>query len=305
MNLPRRLFGSTGWNATCIGFGGAPIGYLKTERDNVNAILNYLLDEGVNLIDTAAVYPGSEEAIAHAIGHRRKEFLLVSKCGNRVADFTDPAWSPALITKTIDRSLKLLNTQVIDVMLLHSCDLQTLERGDAVAALVAAQKAGKIRWAGYSGDNQAAAHAASLADISVIETSISVADQANIDAVLPIARQRKLGVIAKRPIANAAWKDPGDQRGIYAGYASEYHHRLKLMDLSPAQLGANDWPELALRFTLSVTGVHCAIIGTTSISNARTNLFNAEKGPLPRDAVEKIRLAFTRAKGNQDWPGQQ
>ena len=66
---------------------------------------------------------------------------------------------------------------------------------------------GKIRHAGYSGDNDTAAYAAALPDVAVIETSISIADQANVEAVLQGA-EHNVGVIAKRPIANAAWKDP-------------------------------------------------------------------------------------------------
>ena len=72
-------FGRTGLQVSQLGFGAAPIGYLNTEREKVRKILNLMLDRGVNVIDTAASYEGSEEAIAEAIGHRRKEFVLISK----------------------------------------------------------------------------------------------------------------------------------------------------------------------------------------------------------------------------------
>src|SRR5215212_523907 len=74
-------FGRTGLDVSVLGYGAAPIGYLATEQEKVTRILNLLLDQGVNLIDTAASYKGSEEMIAKAIGHRRSEFVLVSKCG--------------------------------------------------------------------------------------------------------------------------------------------------------------------------------------------------------------------------------
>src|SRR5208282_5869656 len=104
-------------------------------------------------------------------------------------DLRAEPWSPDLISQTIDRSLRLLKTDVLDVMLLHSCDLETLKKGDALGALVQARAAGKIRFAGYSGDNDAAAYAAAHPDVAVIETSINLVDQANLDLVLPVAQK--------------------------------------------------------------------------------------------------------------------
>src|SRR5271170_5900545 len=103
-------FGKTGYQVSRLGFGGAPIGYLKTDQDRVGQILNLLLDAGMNLIDTASNYPGSEESIAKAIGHRRDQFVLVSKCGPALADLPGKAWSEDLILATVDRSLRNTKT---------------------------------------------------------------------------------------------------------------------------------------------------------------------------------------------------
>src|SRR6202035_2749558 len=96
-------FGKTGLQVSRLGVGAAPIGYLKTDQDRAAAVLNLLLDSGVNLIDTAASYQGSEETIGKAVGHRRAEFVLVSKCGQKVPDTDGPDWSAKLITQTVDR----------------------------------------------------------------------------------------------------------------------------------------------------------------------------------------------------------
>jgi aryl-alcohol dehydrogenase-like predicted oxidoreductase len=61
---------------------------------------------------------------------------------------------------------------------------------------------------------------------------------------------------------------------------------------------------LALRFTLSQPGVHCAIIGTTNPENMRANIAAAEKGALPAEAVQKIRQAYQAADPNRSWLGQ-
>ena len=304
-SLPHRPLGKTGLSVSALGFGCAPTAYLKSEREQAAAVINTLLDAGVNLIDTALTYPGSEEFIGEYFSGRRDEFILVSKCGQKHKDLPGEAWTPQNISAAVDRALRLLKTDHLDVMLLHSCDLDVLEHDDALGALVEAREAGKILHAGYSGDNAAAAFAARLPDVAVIETSVSIADQANIETVLPLAVRHGKGVIAKRPIANAAWKNLDDQRGLYKNYAKAYTDRLSQMKLDPAALGftKEDWPEIALRFTLAQQGVSAAIIGTTDAGHAAGNLKLVEKGPLPADAVETIRAAFAAAPGSKQWEG--
>ena len=308
--MEKVTFGKTGLTVSRLGFGAGPIGFLKTEQQRVTDILNTLLDSGVNLIDTAASYHGSEELIGNAVAHRRRDFVLVSKCGQSFPDLPGEAWSAQVISATVDRALRRLKTDRLDVMLLHSCDLITLKKGEAVGALVKAREQGKIRFAGYSGDNEAAAYAASHAEIAVLETSVNIADQMNLETVLPIARKNNVGVIAKRPIANAAWKEASQQPGFYGNYASEYHRRLQQMKLDPAELGITGepqaaWAELALRFTLSQPDVHTAILGTTNPSHARANIAAANKGPLPPQTVERIRQLFRKADPQRTWTGQQ
>src|SRR5207244_4491619 len=81
-------------------------------------------------------YPGSEEAIGETVGHRRNEFVLVSKCGQAFADVPGTAWSEQVILGTIDRSLKRLKTNRLDVMLLHTCSLEILKKGEAIGGHV-------------------------------------------------------------------------------------------------------------------------------------------------------------------------
>jgi len=306
--MEKRPLGRTGFSVSVVGFGAAPAAFLKADAQRIAQLLNRLLDAGVNVIDTAASYPGSEQFIGEYLSPRRKDFVLISKCGQQVDGLTAPAWSRQIVLQSVDRALRLLRSDVIDVMLLHSCDLQTLKSGDALDGLLEARRAGKIRFAGYSGDNDAAAYAAALPDIHVVEMSINICDQANIDVALPVARKNNVGVIAKRPIANAAWKGLDQQPGMYRDYAKPYIERLAKMGLTPKDLGfegdpAQVWPEIALRFTLSQPGVSTAIIGTTNPENAMANLAYARKGPLPPEAIQKIRDAFRAAAPAEGWPG--
>lgn len=305
--MEQRKLGNTGIIVSALGYGSAPAGYLSIEQDKFAQILNLLLDNGINLIDTAAAYPGSEEMIGNCLAHRRSQYTLVSKCGRPIAVSSGEAWSARVIHDTVDQSLARLKTDHLDVMLLHSCSLETLKCGEAMGALVKAKKEGKIRFAGCSTDNEAAAFAATLPDVSVIEISINMVDQANIQRVLPLCLKNNIGVLAKRPIAEAVWRSPTQMASFIRIYSQPYRERLAQMQLNPAELGFSQpaeeaWPEMAMRFTLNQPGVSCAIIGTTQIENAKKNIESVSRGPLPADVEKSIADAFKReaAKGG-DW----
>jgi aryl-alcohol dehydrogenase-like predicted oxidoreductase len=296
--MDRRTLGKTGLQVSTIGFGGASIGFLDTDQDQVARLLATLLDGGVNVIDTAAYYKNSEQLIGNAIGHRRREYILISKCGTKLPEISAAPYTSELITFTVDRALRNLRTDHLDVMLLHSADLPTLQKGDALDAVMKARDAGKIRFAGVSADNEAAAYAATLPDVTVLETTISIADQANIDTVLPAAQQHQVGVIAKRPLANGAW-DPAAIPDYFRNYAKVYIERFQQMQLTPEQFDfdssdAEAWPELMLRFTLSHPAVHTAIIGMTEIDHATANIRHATRGPFPRRRRPNPRLVPSR-----------
>ncbi|MBC8109404.1 MAG: aldo/keto reductase [Anaerolineae bacterium] len=310
--MQKRTFGKTNLPVSMLGFGAAPVAYLDSDQDRAAMVIEKLLAAGVNLIDTAASYPGSEEFLGKRFSKRRHDFVLVSKCGQKIPESDAAEWSDELITATVDRALRQLKTDHLDVMLLHSCKLDVLEKGEALGALVKAKQAGKTRFIGYSGDNEPAAYAAGLKEVDVLETSINIADQINIDTVLPIARENNVGLLAKRPIANAAWKDISQQPGMYQNYAKTYTERLRKMAITPASVGfkpstgheSDAWPEMALRFTLSIEGVHCAIIGTTNADNASSNVRYAKAGPLDGKVMTNLRNVFRKADPDNKWTGQ-
>ncbi|MCA9310466.1 MAG: aldo/keto reductase [Phycisphaerales bacterium] len=301
-----RPFGNTGLEVSPLGFGGAPIGVLETGETTVATLLNTLLDRGVNLFDTATMYRGSQDMIGTAIGHRRDEYVIVTKCGLASEGNNPGRWTRAKITHDIDQALTQLRTRHIDVMLLHSCSRAVLDQGDALDAIIRARDAGKVRFAGYSGDNETAAHAATLPDIRVIQASVNICDQANIDTVLPVTSREGVGVMAKRPIANAAWKPTEQQYEGYRTYYAPYRERFETMGLGLeefASTGETTWAGLALRFTLSQPGVSTAIIGSTNPKHIDANVEAAARGPLDEESINLIRGAFTQARAGRDWPG--
>ena len=269
-----------------LGFGGAEIGYESVAQNTVEELLNSALDAGLNVIDTAECYEGSEELIGKAVSHRRQDFFLFTKCGHPRGPGSED-WSTPSILESIERSLRLLKTESVDLIQLHSCSEATLKKGDVISALQTAREKGFTRYIGYSGDSLAAKYAAECGAFDVLQTSINIADQEAIALALPIAREKHMGVIAKRPIANAAWKSGHKPIDSYHQPYWDRLTKLKYDFLSSANLEKSI--SVALRFTLSVPGVHTAIVGTTKPERWQENAKLAGAGALSEAEFNAIR----------------
>src|SRR3954447_1598335 len=143
--METRQLGGTDMRVGVLGFGGAEIGFEKAEPEAVARLLGEALDAGLNVIDTAECYLGSEELIDRAVAGRREDFYLFTKCGHPeqpgVAD-----WRPESLLASIERSLRRLQTDRVDLVQLHSCSEDELRQGDAIAALREARRRGYTRY---------------------------------------------------------------------------------------------------------------------------------------------------------------
>src|SRR5579871_5311307 len=245
--MEKRVFGKTGLEVSALGFGGAEIGYEGAAAETVSALLNAALDAGLNVIDTAECYTNgtvsSEELIGQAVSHRRGDYYLFTKCGHNPG-FELPDWDPKMLEQSIDRSLQRLRTDYVDLVQFHGCSAELMRQGDLIAVLLRARDAGKTRFLGYSGDNQNARYAIECGTFDTLQTSINITDQSVLETNLPLALQRNMGVIAKRPIANAAWRYPSRPAN---GYHVTYWERLQQLGYD-FTAGA-DATSIALRFT--------------------------------------------------------
>ena len=305
--LEKRAFGKTDMKVTLLGFGGAEIGYEKTSKETVGKLLNAALDAGLNVVDTAECYIDSEVQIAEAIGSRRKEYYLFTKCGHAVEEAgRDADWSKEGVLRSIERSLARLKTDAVDLLQLHSCGLDELKKGDCIEGLEAAKKQGKTRYIGYSGDSKAARYAVECGRFDALQTSLNIVDQESIDLLLPVAREKKMGVVAKRPIANAVWRNEGEP---HSGYHLEYWKRLRELEYPFAtgerkkDEGPNGPAGIALRFTAMQPGVHVLIVGTSKPERWKQNAALLEAGPLEKDLESSIRARW-KAVAKDDWIGQ-
>jgi aryl-alcohol dehydrogenase-like predicted oxidoreductase len=291
--MERRTLGRTGLEVSVLGFGAGHVGSPDLPETDAAALLHGVLDAGINFIDTAPGYGVSEERIGRHLHGRRSEFVLSTKCGYGVPGVED--WTPECITRGVDQALQRLHTDVLDVVHFHSCPVDVLQRPGLVDALVRAVEAGKVRAAAYSGDNAALEYALGTGVFTVVQTSVNLFDQRAIDRGLVQARERGVGVIAKRPLGNAPWRF-NERPGAHD--LGEYWHRMRTLALDARGL---DWNELALRFTAYVPGVSTCIVGTGRLDNLRRNLKVLEQGPLPADFVDAIREAFRRH--DHGWDG--
>ncbi len=305
--LERRRFGKTDMMVTVLGFGGAEIGYEKIEQATVDKLLNSALDSGLNVVDTAECYLDSETQIGTAIGHRRKDYFLFTKCGH-ATDVTGKGaeWSKAGVMNSLERSLKRLKTDAVDLVQLHSCSLDVLEKGECIEALEQAKKEGKTRYIGYSGDSKAARFAVECGRFDALQTSVNICDQECIELTLPLAVAKQMGVIAKRPIANAAWRYDDEPKN---GYHVQYWKRLQELKYAFAagETRSAQTPDgaagIAMRFTAMQPGVHVLIVGTTKPERWKQNAELLKAGPLSKEMAESIRAAWKNS-AKDDWTGQ-
>ena len=295
--MQRRKLGKTDIQASPLGFGGSEIGYQRASARTVAKLLSSALDAGLNIIDTAECYDDSEVLIGKALGERRGDYYLFTKCGH-AGGWGREDWSVAGTLKSIERSLKRLDTDYLDLIQLHSCSLSVLKRGDVINALERARERGWTRYIGYSGDGAAARYAIECGRFDTLQTSVSIADQEAIDLTLPLARERGMGVIAKRPIANVAWRYTRRPESYYV----DYWQRLRTLEY-PFLRDDSTAVATALRFTLSVPGVHTAIVGTTKPERWQQNAAFLDRGALPKADYEKIRARW-REVADASWEGQ-
>jgi len=299
--MEKRRFGKTDMEVSVLGFGGSEIGYENASAETAGTLLNRALDLGINVIDTAECYHNSEELIGDAIGHRRTDFFLFTKCGHPRGAESAPNWSHDSILESIQRSLVRLKTDRVDVVHLHSCSEAELRKGEAITALQTARDRGDTRYIGYSGDSHSARYAVECGAFDTLQTSINIADQESIQLTLPIALQNNLGVVAKRPIANAAWRSghkPIDS------YQHEYWERLNRLNYDfIQQLDVPTAVAIALRFTLSVPGVHTAIVGTARPERLKENISMLDDGALEPEQFDRIRQRWEEF-APRTWIGQ-
>lgn len=295
--MEKRQLGKTDMHVTRLGVGLSEIGFGGVSEEIAAEVLNAALDGGINFLDTAECYNDSEVLVGQAVSHRRSEYFLATKTGHVSGGYVGQEWTTKTVSDSIDRSLKRMKTDYVDLMQLHSCSIDVLEKGDVIEVLQRAKQEGKTRYIGYSGDNEAALWAVGSGLFDTLQTSFNLVDQKARFGLLQKAKEKGMGIIIKRPIANGAWgaaKSP-------SGYADAYFERSQNM------LALGDIPEaprnrilLALGFTLAHEEVDVTIVGTKTPRYMQSNISMLNELPMSKVAIAALYRRFEQL--GQDWP---
>jgi hypothetical protein len=275
--METKRLGKTDLEVGRLGIGLSEVGFNLelTDVEQVRDVINQALDSGVNFLDTAACYGISEELMGIVASDRRDEFVLATKAGHYLPRGEGDDWTYDLIISSIDRSLELMKTDHVDLVQLHSCTVDVLERGDVIRALQDARAAGKTRFIGYSGDNESAKWAVTSGLFDTLQTSFNLVDQSARTNLFADVEARDMGLIIKRPIGNAVWgaaADPDPYRHIN-GYTEEYFRRAGVMGAEgPLEDDPEDRIRLALGFAFAHPEVDVTIVGTQRPHHMKSNL---------------------------------
>lgn len=303
-----RLLGRTGLRISEISLGtvelgldyGVPVAgeHLRPPVEEASRLLNRALDLGVNFIDTARVYGASEEIIGRALKTRRDEYILCTKVT------APPAGQSAAehVRSSIAESLRLLHTDHVDVLKIHSASVEDIHRGEIIAAMLDAQRAGQVRFVGASAyDEEAPRLALEDGRYDCLQIAYSAIDRRLEQRILPLAQQKGVGIVVRSVLL----------RGVLT-----HRHTLlppQLAELKAAIAALNELvggetaslPELAYRYVLAHPAVSTALVGTARSGELDAAVEFGSRPPLSAELIAHIRRIIV---GDEDqlhpgkWP---
>ena len=299
--LPTRQLGRTGLQVTRLAYGamelrGGSRGPEVTPQQ-AQAILNAVLDAGINYIDTSIDYGESEEVIGRYLSHRRSEYFLATKCGCQVGPRPPGGGRmPHVFTREnivagVHQSLTRMKTDYIDVLQFHAePSKETLEQERAVETLLDLQRDGKIRFIGMSSTLPNLADHIAMGAFDVFQIPYSALQRQHEEAITQAA-QAGAGTVIRGGAAKGAPSEGKEQ-----GAAWELWQNVRLEEL----LDGMTRMEFIMRFTFTHPDLHTTIVGTSNLDHLRDNLRALEKGPLPEDLYGEAKRRLSVAGEGSD-----
>lgn len=312
--------GSKAPKVSTIGFGAWAIGGMnwgKTDDEVSIKALNEALDRGVTLIDTADVYGfgHSEALIARVIKQRGKHNIVIaSKAGNDFYNATprhDKGYGPIrqnyekeYLISAVEKSLKRLGLEALDILQLHSPDIKYLQRDDPWDALDQLKKQGKIKYAGLSIQSFKENEQAPLLDLhhdtlDCIQVRYNLLERKAEQRLFPKALQHGIGVIVRIPLLfgfltgkfdrRSTFKDD-DHRSMNLSEEKLENYLEELETLTPFfnQFKDQSKAQVSLRFCISHPACHTAIPGAKTPQQVVENTSASDLGPIPHEIINKF-----------------
>lgn len=312
-----RELGRTGWKVSEISFGAWAIGGTWGTVDDKESLaaLHTALDGGVNFFDTADVYGDghSERLMAKLKKERKETFYIATKAGRRLPKQTPEGYNRENLTAWIERSLRNLETDTIDLLQLHCPHPDVLYRPEVFGILDDLVKAGKIRYYGVSVEKvEEALKAIEFPGVQTIQIIFNIFRQRPSELFFPEAQRRKVGILARVPLASGMLSgkftrdskfekddhrtfnrhgEAFDRGETFSGV--DYETGLRVVEaMRPLAPKNATLAQLALRWILEFPAVTCAIPGAKRPAQVAENIAASDLKPLSKATLEKIQSIY-------------
>ena len=324
-----RKLGKTGFVVSSISFGSWAIGgdWGSVEESQALSALNKAIDLGVNFIDTADVYGDgrSERLIAKLCAERSEKIFVATKAGRRLNPHTAEGYTPENLSSFIDRSLKNLNVETLDLLQLH-CPPTDVYYNPAIFDFLDEQvQIGKIRYYGVSVEKvEEALKAIEYPNVSTVQIIFNMFRLRPSELFFKEAKKKDIGILARVPLASGLLSgkfdrsskfDPSDHRNFNRhGEAFDVGETFSGVNYEAGLTAVEELkaicPEgislvqFALRWILMFDAVTCAIPGAKKSDQVIENVNSAELSPLPIEILNKVKEIYDeyiRRSVHQRW----
>src|SRR5450432_96954 len=202
-----RQLGTTDMKVSTVSFGAWAIGgtWGAVKEDESLAALHRALDRGVNFFDTADVYGDglSERLIARLRRERQEPFYVATKAGRRLPKQTVEGYNKKNLTAFVERSLKNLEVETIDLLQLHCPPTDLYYHPETFGILDDLVKAGKIRFYGVSVERvEEALKALEFEGVQSVQIIYNIFRQRPADLFFREALRRRVGILARLPLSS-------------------------------------------------------------------------------------------------------
>ncbi len=296
--MKNRFLGKTGIKVSEIAFGSVEIGMpygigIESKKDmlpekNAIELLNIALDKGINFFDTARMYGDSEHILGKAFKERRKEIVVCTKCShlrNRDGQLPEKTKIESAIKVSLSQSLQALQTDFIDVFMLHQVDKEILDNQEITDTFQKLKRDGMIKATGISTytveeTKQAIEHG----NWDVIQLPFNLMDQRHA-LLFKRAQEKGVGIVVRSILLKGLLSNRG--RNLHPALKDVENHISKYTRL----LGQNisGLPEYAIRFGLSFPEVSSVLVGIDKMDYLEQTLAAAYGAYLTKEELEKAK----------------
>jgi aryl-alcohol dehydrogenase-like predicted oxidoreductase len=315
-----RRFGRTGWNVSEIGYGmWGMAGWTGSADAESLAALQRAADLGCNFFDTAWAYGDghSEQLLGKilranknnpAAGGPDKKLYVATKVPPKNRRWParpeyslDDSYPPDYLFEYVDKSLKNIGVDTLDLIQLHTWEDRWLEDERVLRAAEKLRSSGKIRAFGLSLNRWEPANgirAVRAGFVDAVQVIYNIFDQNPEDELFPACREKNIAVIARVPFdegsltgtltLDSKWP-ANDWRSTYFVPENLTASVTRADALKPLLQAGMTMPELALRFILNNPDVSTIIPGMRKLRNVEANLAASDKGPLPAPLHAQLR----------------